>query len=123
MYEIKSSGKFDAFNADELQGGTAVPFDLVNFKVAAGTEIKRGMLLASSAASEEFTPAEAGDENKMLVIARENFKATATSNITTGYTSGIFNREKIIAGEGVLEAVENGLRRQDIRLTSLKGAE
>ena len=116
----------DTVKRDELfGGGDGFPVELVNVKVGVGTEIKRGNILAGNSPTGTFSIATAADTSKNLVIASEDFiAADSDSAVTSAYSSGKFNREKLSADtETTVATLETELRRQNIILTSLKEME
>ena len=119
----KYSGEFKGFNPDELIGDTYEPLTVQNVKVGTTAEIKRGELLAGASATDTFKTATAADTSKVLVIARENFVADSECFVTSAYSNGVFNREKLVTGTSdttVIDALELEMRRQGLRLTGLR---
>ncbi len=104
-----------------LGGGDGVPVELVNVKLASGTEVKRGEILAADTPKGTFAAVSStSDAEKFLVVAAENFIAASDSVVTSAYRSGKFNREKIILAEGLdANNFEKELRKQNIILTSV----
>lgn len=107
-------------HSDELLGGTYRPVTYANIKVAADAEIKRGDLMAGDNPTAEFHLATSSDTAVTLCIARDNFTASSDCAVTTAYTGGVFNREKIRLDAGAdINNFEAELRRQNIELTAL----
>lgn len=111
----------DGIKRDELMGGAdGIPVSIRNIDVASDTTIQRGMLLSASSTFGVFAPA-ADTSTKVFVIAEKDFVADSDHTVTQAYTSGKFNREKIILDENLnIDNFEVELRRQNIILTSIK---
>ena len=109
---------------DELfGGGDGFPVELINVEIASDTTVTRGELLAGDTPKGTFAAITSTDDaEKYLVIAAENYTAAdSDSTVTSCYSAGKFNREKIILAEGLdIDNFENALRKQNIILTSLK---
>lgn len=107
---------------DELfGGGDGIPVSLRNIEVASDTTIQRGMLLASDKMFGTFSLATNSETSRVFVVAASGFTSTSDSFVTQAYSSGKFNREKIILGENLnLDDFEPELRKQNIHLTSIK---
>lgn len=113
---------------DELIGSTAVPVLTKNGAlsgVSAKTVVKKGTLLAIDAESKKFVVvAQAGVSVPVAcaILAKEVIQGSGSEDITvTVYTSGVFNREKLVVnGEDTVDAHEEELRDFGIYLTSLK---
>ena len=116
-------GTFDGIVRDELSGGLEEPQEIWNINVGASAAIQRGMLLGASAPTAVFDLVSlADDASKVLVIARDNFTADKDHTVTQAYSSGKFNRERIIIGGDsalTLESFEDALRKSNIRVTSI----
>lgn len=113
-------GQHDGIKRDELCGGAEQLMSIRNIEVASDTTIQRGMLLNSSTTFGVFAPADS-DTTKVFVIAEKDFTADSDHTVTQAYTSGKFNREKIILDEGLnIDDYEESLRKVDIYLTSIK---
>ena len=116
-------GTFDGIVRDELSGGLEEPQEIWNINVGASAAIQRGMLLGASAPTAVFDlVSSAADASKVLVIARDNFTADKDHTVTQAYSSGKFNRERIIIGGDsalTLEPFEDALRKSNIRVTSI----
>ncbi len=115
-------GTRDGIKRDELMGGAdGIPVSIRNIEVSTDTTIQRGMLLASATTFGVFAPATSSDTSKVLVIAENDFVADSDHTVTQAFTSGKFNREKIILDESLnIDDFEVELRRQNIILTSIK---
>ena len=115
---------FDGVIRDELQGGSEFPMELCNIAVGASATIERGTLLCGTSMSGVFEPvAGASDASKILMIAATDFTADSLNSVTTAYSSGVFNREKIKHGGGSsfsLEPFELEMRRQNLHLRTLQ---
>ena len=102
---------------DELFAGPEVEVLTKNVTFASGNTIKRGQLI--SVANGKAAPTAQG--GTALYVAAEDVDASAADTIGTVYTSGYFNREKLIAAQGdTVDAHEEELRSVDIKLSSLK---
>ena len=109
------------FEEDGLLGGTEFPTELRNVNVGASASITRGDLLCGSSMSGVFAPVgSASDASKVLLIANEDFTATSLSAVTSAYSAGVFNKEKINVAGGSIADFEQALRQQNIHLRSLK---
>ena len=110
--EIISGVKYD-----ELFAGPEVEVLTKNVTFASGNTIVRGQLI--SVANGKAAPTAEG--GTALYVAAEDVDASKADTIGTVYTSGYFNREKLIAAEGdTVDAHEEELRSVDIKLSSLK---
>ena len=107
---------------DELCGGPEQVQSIRNIETASDTMIQRGMLLCAATTYGVFGPvSSAGDASKVMVIAEKDFAADSDLHVTQAYTSGKFNREKIILAEGLsIDDFEESLRKENIILTSIK---
>ena len=114
-------GQHDGIKRDELCGGAdAIPMSIRNIEVASDTTIQRGMLLGSPTTFGVFSQPADSDTSKVFVIAKEDFTANSDLKVTQAFSSGKFNREKIILDESLnIDDFENELRRQNIILTSI----
>lgn len=114
----------DGIDRDELSGGAEAPLTVWNVNVGASAVIERGQLLCADSPTDDFAlVSSAGDASKVLGVAVSNFTADADHTVTQIYSSGKFNRERIILGGDsslTLDTFENELRRQNIHLTSIK---
>ena len=115
-------GQHSGIVRDELCGGAdGIPMSIRNIEVGSDTTIQRGMLLSSDKTFGTFAPVADSDTAKVFVIAEKDFAADSDLKVTQAYTSGKFNREKIILDENLnIDDFENELRRQNIILTSIK---
>ena len=112
-------GVRDGVQRDELCGGAEQLMSIRNIEVASDTSIQRGMLLSSATTFGVFAPADS-DTNKVFVVAEKDFTADSDLHVTQAYTSGKFNREKIILNEGLnIDDYEEALRKVNIILTSI----
>lgn len=124
---------------DELFAGPEKEVMTKNVTFKSGTKVKRGALLSIDAGTGKViaTPAaiaavEADVENNIeaqdavpagvaVYIAKEDVDASAADAVGTVYTSGYFNREKLIATTGdTVNGHEEELRDVGIMLSSLK---
>ena len=118
---------------DELFAGPEVKVMTKNVTFKSGTKVKRGALLSIDAGTGKViaTPAAvaADAENNIdaspagvaVYIAKEDVDASAADAVGTVYTSGYFNREKLIATTGdTVNGHEEELRDVGIMLSSLK---
>ncbi len=113
-------GQHNGIKRDELCGGAEQLMSIRNIEVASDTTIQRGMLLSSATTFGVFAPADS-DTTKVFVIAEKDFTADSDHTVTQAYTSGKFNREKIILSDGLnIDDYEEPLRKVDIYLTSIK---
>ncbi len=118
---------------DELFAGPEKEVMIKNVTFKSGTKVKRGALLSIDAGTGKViaTPAAvaADAENNIdaspagvaVYIAKEDVDASAADVVGTVYTSGYFNREKLIATTGdTVNGHEEELRDVGIMLSSLK---
>jgi len=118
---------------DELFAGPEKEVMTKNVTFKSGTKVKRGALLSIDAGTGKViaTPAAvaADAENNIdaspagvaVYIAKEDVDASAADAVGTVYTSGYFNREKLIATTGdTVNGHEEELRDVGIMLSSLK---
>lgn len=109
---------------DELTGGGVIPVDIWNVNVGASAVIERGQLLCADSPTAEWALVTSSlDADKVLGIARDNFIADDDHKVTTIYSSGTFNREKIKLGGGselTIEPFVNQLRKSNIHLRHLQ---
>lgn len=121
---MEYSGTFEnTVKRDELFGGAdGIPVSTINVIVKPDAEIKRGMILCAAEVGGEFSPVSAkADAKKILAIAACDFSPSGAQNITQAYTSGKFNREKLVIDSAIdLADFENELRKVNIILTSIK---
>ena len=117
----KYFGSFKISNKDELVGDTWRELIRFNINVASDTTIQRGTLLAADSFEGNFKLVDSTDTGKVFAIALDNFTADSDSTVTQAYTSGVFNKSKVIVGEGVdINALKNELRKQNIHFTDIK---
>lgn len=118
----KFFGTRDGIKRDELCGGAdGIPMSIRNIEVGSDTTIQRGMLLSSATTFGVFAPVADTDTSKVFVIAEKDFQADSDHTVTQAYTSGKFNREKIILDESLnIDNYEETLRKENIILTSIK---
>lgn len=109
---------------DELVGSTQLPLLTKNVTVAKSTVLKRGAVLGKITASGSYQLVDASksDGSQMAtVILAEDVDATEADAVATVYTTGEFNREKLIVADGdTVDAHEDELRAAGIHLTSIK---
>lgn len=118
---MKYFKEVEGFRADELLGGTEFPTELYNVSLSSGASVHRGDLLCGESMSSVFAPvSSASDANKVLMIANEDFVADSLNAVTSAYSAGVFNREKINLAGGSIADFEQALRQQNIHLRSLK---
>lgn len=102
-----------SMTADNLLAGPEIPVLTKNFKVTAGTAMKRGTLLTVN--TEGMVSATKKAEESSAVLTNDiDEKAT----VVTAYVAGRFNRAALICAEGdFVEAHEEELRKAGIHLT------
>ena len=120
---MKYFSKEDGWQEDALIGGTLESIEIGNVSLAGGASVSRGELIVENSGA--WSPVSSADDaKKNLAIATRNFTADSISAVTPAYFSGVFNREKIICGAESasldVATFEPELRKQNIRLTSLK---
>ena len=104
---------------DELIGGVQLPLLNKNIAVSAGSALKRGTIVDKTgaivkAAADEGTPATVA----YGIVASD---VSAEDEVVTIYTTGLFNREKLIVSDGdTVDAHEDELRTVGIYLTSVQ---
>ncbi len=103
---------------DELIGSTAVVVLTKNVTLAAATEtLVRGTLLA--AGDDGYAAVAAGGEASVVLAHDVELEGEAV--VATVYTSGMFNRERlIVADDDTVDAHEEELRKVGIMLTSVQ---
>lgn len=120
---MKYFSKEDGVVYDELIGGTYEPIEIGNVSLAGGASVQRGEIICENDGAWSVVGS-AADAKKNLAIATADFTADSISAVTPAYFSGVFNREKIICGAESasldVATFEPELRKQNIRLTSLK---
>lgn len=96
---------------EELIGGHEITALIKNISITAGTALQRGSVLTA-------TGALAGKEDTASYVLADD--VTATDTVASVYTSGMFNREKLIVASGdTVDSHEAQLRDVNICLTSL----
>ena len=102
-----------SMTADNLLAGPEIPVLTKNFKVTAGTAMKRGTLLTVN--TEGMVSATKKAEESSAVLTNDiDEKAT----VVTAYVAGRFNRAALICAEGdSVEAHEEELCKAGIHLT------
>lgn len=120
---MKYFEKTDGVIYDELIGGTLEAIEIGNVSLAGGASVSRGSLICENSGA--WSPVSSADDaKKNLAIATRDFTADSISAVTPAYFSGVFCREKIICGAESasldVATFEPELRKQNIRLTSLK---
>lgn len=117
-YYVTVSG----WTEDGLIGGLQEPVEIHNISLTSGASVSRGDLLCADSLGAYAPASLADDAQKDLCIAASD--ADSTTSITQAYFSGVFNREKVMVGGAAsltADAFESSLRKQNIRLTSMKG--
>ena len=112
------TGTMDGMSYGELFGGPEIPVLNKNVTLAKGTAYKRGMLLSEA---DGIVSATAKGGTAVYIMADSiDLTDAAADAVGTVYTSGRFNRERLIAAEGdTVDAHEAELRPLNILLTSL----
>ena len=109
---------------DELfGGGDGFPVEIINVQLASDSTVTRGTIIAGDTPKSTFAAvSSAADAEKFLAVVAEDFTATdSDSSVTSAYSAGKFNREKLILADGLdINDFENALRKQNIILTSIK---
>ena len=119
---MKYVEEVSGWEEDGLLAGTEFPVELCNVKTATNASLSRGDLICGESMSSIFGLAgTANDAEKILMIAAEDFVADSLHAVTSAYSAGKFNREKINVANGDLADFEARLREQNIHLTSLRG--
>ena len=109
---------------DELIGSTGITLITKNVTIAKGATLKRGTVLGKNSTSGLYsTVAKSsmtdGTQTADCILARD-VDATAADTVATVYVSGVFNREKLIVGDGATAAQHEDERRdKNIYLTKL----
>ena len=119
----KYFGSFKLDNRDELVGDTYKELIRFNINVSSDTTLQRGMLLSADSFEGNFKLVDSTDTGKVFAVALDNFTADSDNTVTQAYTSGVFNREKIITAatdSSILNALTPELRKQNIHFTSIK---
>ena len=118
---------------DELFAGPEIPAMTKNVTIKSGSTVVRGQLLSIDSDTGKVIPTpaavEADAENNIdavpagvaVYIAKEAVDASTADKVATVYTSGYFNREKLVAVTGdTVSGHEAELRDVNIILSSLK---
>ena len=118
---------------DELFAGPEIPVMTKNVTIKSGSTMVRGQLLSIDSGTGKVIPTpaavEADAENNIdavpagvaVYIAKEAVDASTADKVATVYTSGYFNREKLVAVTGdTVSGHEAELRDVNIILSSLK---
>lgn len=118
---------------DELFAGPEIPVMTKNVTIKSGSTVVRGQLLSIDSGTGKVIPTpaavEADAENNIdavpagvaVYIAKEAVDASTADKVATVYTSGFFNREKLVAVTGdTVSGHEAELRDVNIILSSLK---
>ena len=115
---MEYTGTMAGVSYDELFGGPEIPVFNKNVTLAKGTAYKRGMLLSENGGKVTAT---AKNGVAAYVMASDVDLTDASADaVGTVYTSGRFNREKlIVAADDTVDAHEAELRPLNILLTSL----
>lgn len=101
---------------DGLLAGGEFPVKVDNVSLTSGATVERGALLAGE--NGLYSLAGAGDVDKSLMIAAQDFTADSLNSVTQAYSAGLFTREKIILGDSLsADTFEQSLRVQNIHLT------
>lgn len=103
---------------DELIGGVQLPLLNKNIAVSAGNVLKRGTIVDKNGA---MVKAADDDEPATVAYGIVASDVSAEDDVVTIYTSGLFNRERLIVSDGdTVEAHEDELRTVGIYLTSIQ---
>lgn len=117
MYEVIEN----ATDYDELIGGGEIPILNANVTISGGEALKRGTLLSIESDGTVKKTAKGATADYILEYDVEAPTDSGTAVVGTVFTSGRFNREKIIvADDDSVEAHEKELRLRNIHMTSLK---
>lgn len=112
---------------DNLIGSTGITSFTANVVFAQAAEaaaLERGTVLAKTADGKyvPVNPADAATKAAVAILESPVTLAKDAEVVGTVYTSGMFNRERLIVPEGdTVEAHEDELRQLGIYLTSIKG--
>ena len=122
---MASLEKVTGVTYDELFAGSEIPVMTKNVTIKSGSTVVRGQLLSIDSDSGKVIPTPAaGDDTPAGVavyIAKEAVDASTADKVATVYTSGYFNREKLVAVTGdTVNGHETELRDVNIILSSLK---
>ena len=117
MYQVIDK----ATEFDELIAGGEIPILNANVTISGGEALKRGTLMSINSDSTVSMTTIGQIADYVLQNDTEAPIDSDTTVIGTVYTSGRFNREKIIVAENDrVEAHEQELRLRNIHFTSLK---
>ena len=110
---------------DELFAGPEIPVMTKNVTIKSGSIVVRGQLLSIDSDTDKVipTPAAGGGTpaGVAVYIAKEAVDASTADKVATVYTSGYFNREKLVAvTNDTVSGHEAELRDVNIILSSLK---
>lgn len=110
----------DTVGRDELFAGVEIPVRVENVSLSGGAV--RGEILAGTAGVFSGVSSSV-DAAKVLVIAAENVTDTSTT-VTTAYTSGDFNLQKLSTASSVVSAADfkEPLRKVNILISDTKEA-
>ena len=104
---------------DDLLGGEEVKVSRVNVRVANGLSIKRGELI-SRGADGYYRGVRSSNDTKLLAISAMDITAE-DNRVILAYYTGIFNRSKIILGEGLeIGEFEEKMKEQGLYLTEIE---
>ena len=111
--------KIDGVTYDELFAGSEKEVFTKNVTFKSGETVARGALVSIDAETGKAVATATGGEAAYVV--KEAVDASKADTVGTVYTSGYFNREKLIAADGdTVTAHEEELRKAGIVLSSLK---
>ena len=117
MYKVIEN----ATEHDELIGGTEIPILNANVTISGTETLKRGTLMSINNDSTVSMTTTGQIADYVLQYDVEAPLSSDTVVVGTVFTSGRFNREKIITAENdKVENHEQELRLRNIHLTSLK---
>ncbi|WP_297569487.1 head decoration protein [uncultured Anaerovibrio sp.] len=118
---------------DELFAGPEIPVMTKNVTIKSGSTVVRGQLLSIDSDTGKVIPTPAAVEadaeknidaapaGVAVYVAKETVDASTADKVATVYTSGYFNREKLVAVTGdTVSGHEAELRDVNIILSSLK---
>ena len=110
---------------DELFAGPEIPVMTKNVTIKSGSIVVRGQLLSIDSDAGKVIPTPAAGDNTpagvAVYIAKEAVDASTADKVATVYTSGYFNREKLVAvTNDTVSGHEAELRDVNIILSSLK---
>ena len=115
---MEYTGSMEGYSYGELFGGPEIPVFRKNVTLAKGTAYRRGMLL--SEADGIVSPVAKNGKAVYVMEGDLDLSGAAEDAVATVYTSGRFNRERLIVADGdTVDAHEAELRPLDILLASL----